>query len=413
MRSVVPGLRQIDRQVICRVNFGDSCNGFYVRNSINFDHARGECRNTAYDTFIYHEYAHFADDRVGGLQNPSHAEGMADIVASFLSRQPGIGVGVRGGTTPLRSVDGDARWPAVGCNSFHCIGLTVAGFAWDVRAQLMRSLGDDEGRVLAEQLFISTLLANNQRIPELVTEVFLIDDDNGNLLDGTPHDEILHARAANRGFLHVPRIPRVDAISPSSAPTSRATRVLLTGRGFAFPETEVRIGGEPATIVAKSDDNGLTVLSPLSDTVGAADVVVTNRYGEARLQGQFLFTDEAWLEVPPVLTPGRTSTALVGGSPRSPYLLLASRHAGSTDLDPPGIEVSLGSPVRVLHDSLLGTDSPLDDHGLGSVDLRIPASAVERLARAGLPPLVHLQAIVLLSRRELRTTPVATLSIGR
>ncbi len=375
LKGVSPEMGRIDLPVLCRVNLAGRCNAFYVSNTINFLQAGGNCLNSSYETFIYHEYGHFADDRYGGIRNPSLSEGLADIVATFASGQPLMGKGYRGTSEALRSVERTEKWPALRCESLHCVGLTAAGFAWKVRQELIKRQ-EDAGRVIAEEIVINTILANNNRIPDFVIEVFLLDDDDGNLLNGTPHGELLHEAALSQGFLHVPRLPRVESIEPATSDTFRGSRITFTGGGFAGNETEVLIDGQSTRVLEKAGDHSCVIESPLATDVGPVDLKIVNAFGELLIPGGFDYQSPPRVFGPSRILVGESATLRVGGPKNSDFVLIASVEDAGSVLAPQGVPLDIGPRQRVLADTVFGPDLPLSETGLAEVSFRVPRHAL-------------------------------------
>lgn len=194
-------------------NEPDTCNAFYcpVGRTVNFFRAGGGCNNSAIDTVIAHEYGHFVDDLNGGIEDGGLSEGWGDTLACLWSKQPHVGDDLFPGQ-PGRSCANAYVYPASGVDEVHSLGQAWSGFVWDVRASLIASLGADAGDRLARQLVLPSFQSNAPDIPTAVREVFLRDDDNGDLSDHTPHWAALQAAADRHGLGFVVEI---DTIPPS------------------------------------------------------------------------------------------------------------------------------------------------------------------------------------------------------
>jgi len=208
------GSSTIDQGIPTNVNLNASCNAYYTLGTltINFYKAGGGCINTAYDTVVYHEYGHFVDDMFGGLTNGGLSEGWGDILAAFATNQPLIGEGFFGtSTSKIRTADNTYQYPFSGNDEEHALGQAWAGFAWHLRQNLVASLGAAQGIQLAENLIIKTFLANSSDIPNAVLNVLILDDNDGDLSNGTPHYAEISAAAAQ----HSIPILENDSIPPS------------------------------------------------------------------------------------------------------------------------------------------------------------------------------------------------------
>lgn len=192
----------LDTPIPCNVNDNNStCNAFYTAGTINFFAEGGNCRNMAFDTIIYHEYGHFLDDVAGGIIDRALTEGLADVVAVLTSGQPLIGEDYKVTAPFLRTADNDRVWPAIECGSTpQCIGETFLGFVWHARERLIRALGQAQGIAHAEQIVLRSVHGNAINIPRAVLEVFIQDDDDGNLGNRTPNYGPLARAALRHGF---------------------------------------------------------------------------------------------------------------------------------------------------------------------------------------------------------------------
>src|SRR5262249_39672396 len=95
----------------------------------------------------------------------------------------------------------DRRWPALDCgDEKHCVGETFAGFVWDLRKNLVASLGEVAGITTAEHVVFAGLMAGASSIPTTVRAIFTEDDDDGRLLSGTPHFSDLFEAGRAHGF---------------------------------------------------------------------------------------------------------------------------------------------------------------------------------------------------------------------
>lgn len=185
------------------VNIANTCNATFnpASNAINFYASGGGCNNSAYSTVLYHEYGHGVDDYFGGIASSSLSEALGDIFAMYMSGQPLIGANFYTSGSAIRTGENNTTWPASSCNGqVHCVGQTFMGFAWQLHKKLRASLGEAAGTQQAEKIVLGTLPFNNTSILNAVNQVFILDDDNGDLSDGTPNYADLAAAAIQKGF---------------------------------------------------------------------------------------------------------------------------------------------------------------------------------------------------------------------
>ncbi len=170
------------------VNINSTCNAYYTGNTINFYQDGGGCSNTAFSTVIAHEWGHGLDDRYGGIsQTNGLSEGWGDILGCYLMDTPDLGSGFQTPGVPLRSGNNTVQYPCSGC-SVHTAGQSWMGFAWKLRDRMAITLGNRNAAIaLTNNLVISTIAADATNQQAAVLEVFIADDDDGNLSNGTPN----------------------------------------------------------------------------------------------------------------------------------------------------------------------------------------------------------------------------------
>jgi hypothetical protein len=194
-----PSFTQMDYIMPVRVDINQTCNAFWDGFGMNFFRAGGGCANTAnIADVIYHEYGHGVTDyQYRPNQQPSGAmhEGFSDYLGATITDQSLIGRGFFGPGSWLRNTDNNRVWPAPECGgSVHCIGESIAGSLWDMRQNLVASLGQEAGVALADSLFHYSRYGFSRTFPDYFMDLLLMDDDDGDLTNGIPHaDEICDA----------------------------------------------------------------------------------------------------------------------------------------------------------------------------------------------------------------------------
>lgn len=188
--STVPWL---DEPIPVNVNIDDTCNAFSDGNSINFYSRGGGCENTALlADVVYHEFGHSLHSQslvpgVGSF-NVALSEGISDYLAATLVDDSGIGRGLDLTNEPLRELNPDGfewRWPE-DRGEVHDEGRIIGGALWDLRTIMRAKLGDLGGRQYTDRLWYETT-RRAVDIPSMYPEALLFDDDDGNLLNGTPN----------------------------------------------------------------------------------------------------------------------------------------------------------------------------------------------------------------------------------
>jgi Zn-dependent metalloprotease len=188
-----PSFTFINYSMPCAVNINDVCNAFWNGFGINFFREGSGCPNTAQmPDVVYHEYGHGINDKLyqqlgqgNGMINGAVHEGMADVAASVIVDDPRVGRGFFGPGTILRNIDNTARYPENVSGDPHITGLILAGAFWDLREttdlETFRYLSHFAKYGLPDDFDDGTAFS------EWFLETLIVDDDDGNLGNGTPH----------------------------------------------------------------------------------------------------------------------------------------------------------------------------------------------------------------------------------
>ena len=180
-----------------RTNTELSCNAYFVGGFIMTLQSNGVCPNTAYTSIVAHEMGHWYNNRYDtwdGAGWDGMGEGTADTWAMYLYDTPIVGEDfwcescgpLRTGLN-VRQFCGD-KLP--GCHPGpHANGEPFMGAFWKMRENLNSSLGDTEGDLTANALYLGWHNAFNQsRIREIIeTQIVILDDDDGDIFNGSPH----------------------------------------------------------------------------------------------------------------------------------------------------------------------------------------------------------------------------------
>ncbi len=177
-------LAPLDR-IAVTVNVPQACNAGYQNNAILFGASWGsQCPNLAVSPVVQHEWGHGLDDVFGGIaETDGLSEGWADTIAVFQTGQPQMGT--------IRDARNTRQYPSG--NSPHEKGETWMGANWKLRQALIQKLGQTAGQTHAETIVLGSILANATTQPAAVREVFLLDDNDANLNNGTPNCRELFA----------------------------------------------------------------------------------------------------------------------------------------------------------------------------------------------------------------------------
>ena len=182
-----PGLQQSEFPV--KVNAtGGYCpgNAWYDGSSITFCRTGSGYPNTAWSTVIHHEYGHHLVAMAGSGQN-EYGEGMGDVMGVLILDDPGTGYGFEGNcSVPLRNANNTLQYPCSG--EIHYCGQLLSGCVWSTRNQLLITNPGTYRDIISSLAVNAMLLHTGGGIaPSITIDYLTLDDDNGNIYDGTPH----------------------------------------------------------------------------------------------------------------------------------------------------------------------------------------------------------------------------------
>ena len=211
IRSVDPTDDTADFMALAEVNFNGHCNAFWDGDSVVF-YLAGEsfdllCPNTAYTTVVAHEMGHWLNHLYStGNAADGMGEGNADTWAMYCYDTPtvgedflGLGSGLRSGLN-TRQFCGDCCPMCHG--SVHNNGEVWMGATWKIRDRLNQTHGDVLGDAIANGLFLGWMNAYDQVELHSVIEAqwLTLDDDDGNIDNGTPHFVDIDGAFREQGF---------------------------------------------------------------------------------------------------------------------------------------------------------------------------------------------------------------------
>ncbi|MBK8099295.1 MAG: hypothetical protein IPK26_19470 [Planctomycetes bacterium] len=269
MRSILgntPQLATADN-VLPTVNLAQTCNAFYTNNSINFYASGGGCTNTSSASVVAHEWGHGLDDRYGGIsQTNGLSEGWADIHAIYMLDDPIIAHDFYTNGNFLRTGTNTRQYPSG--SGPHDQGETWMGFAWKLRQNLRASNGP-AALTISNDIVLGTIVANATDQQAAIREVFIADDNDGNLANGVPHYNELEQAC----LVHNLPYPVIQAGSASHNPltstaaqlTSRPVTVSMVPTFGSF--TQVRLhydagGAQVRTMIATGTANVYQAMLP-------------------------------------------------------------------------------------------------------------------------------------------------------
>lgn len=243
-RAWLPDNNWLKQQLTDNVNINSTCNAYWS-GSVNFYRSGGGCRNTGEIAGVFvHEWGHGLDQNDGGnYDNPSEA--YADVVAFFETRESCVGRGffVSGNCsgygnpcldcTGIRDQDWNMRAdhapssPSNFINTHcgggsgpcgketHCEGYLAGETVWDLATRDLPASGLDSATAwqLAEKMFYLSRrgsggnayncappVGDGCSVGSWFQKFRLVDDDDGNLSNGTPHGAAIYSAFARHGI---------------------------------------------------------------------------------------------------------------------------------------------------------------------------------------------------------------------
>ena len=334
MKAIDPGFTNLDYAMPSIVGRSDGyCpgNAWWDGTGINLCNGTTTYGNTGQlGNVIYHEFGHGVTQEVyqnGSAPDPSGDlhEGNSDVIANLIDRQPIIGLGFYTGNcvSGIRNSQNNLQYPADAAGEGHAAGQVIAGFVWDTwQAMLAAYPQNDADDAIRQMWHLSRVLgtpdgAGGSGQQEQVDWSFLADDDDANLLNGTPHYDQLVVGAVNHGF--------------------------------AYPLFGVVITHTPLANVTDGTA-GFDVPAVITSTTGAINATsVTLHY---RLDGGS-FAD---VPMPATANPDEFAghiASIAGNSTEVEYYVSAADLLGNSRVSPLGAPVNLYAfDVAYLHDAL-------------------------------------------------------------
>ncbi len=156
--------------------------------SINFCRAGGGFPNTAWSSVVHHEFGHHLVAAAGSGQG-QYGEGLGDCISVIILDDNRVGFGFFGSCDlagTLRNADNNLQYPCSG--AIHFCGQLLSGCVWDTRNELVVTEPSTYTDILGNLMVNSVLLHTGSSItPQITIDWLTLDDDHGNIGNGTPH----------------------------------------------------------------------------------------------------------------------------------------------------------------------------------------------------------------------------------
>ncbi|MCX5689703.1 MAG: hypothetical protein NTV94_07970, partial [Planctomycetota bacterium] len=190
-KAYASGSTLLDAVLPANTSVTGTCNAFYDGASTNFYAVGGTCNNTAFSSVVAHEYGHHIVNRLG-LAQGGFGEGFGDVMSILQYDDFVVGRFFSTSGGPVRTPDtAMVQYPCTSC-AVHTGGQVLGGVVCKVRRNLGNKYGTQPGLERARQLGISWSLitlggsSGDSALPRTVSEFLTINDDDGNVNNGTP-----------------------------------------------------------------------------------------------------------------------------------------------------------------------------------------------------------------------------------
>ncbi|MEM7158651.1 MAG: myxococcus cysteine-rich repeat containing protein [Myxococcota bacterium] len=299
VRAFAPDLEWLNRSTTATVNIDDECNAMSDGDSLFFLRSSNNCENTGrMADVIYHEAGHSVHRQslipgVGSFDG-ALSEGISDYLAATIVGDSGMGRGFFYDEEPLRELNpvGFERvWPEDD-GEIHQAGMIIGGALWDLRTLLMEKYGPAEGIRRTDIIFYEgTRRAVD--MPSMYGAALLVNDDDGNLANGTPDGCEINQAFGSHGLFSGTGI-EAEKVVAQEVPGGLGVRVDLNLPSFdacpleavAFIEWGPRDGDSSTQLAEMTPVGGgyELVLPPLPDgQVMRYRVLVEYSTGAARI----------------------------------------------------------------------------------------------------------------------------------
>ena len=189
--TVFPDLPWINQPVPAKVNHPRHCNAFWNGTSINFFEAGDGCNNTGriFDV-VAHEWGHGLDQNApGGASDGALGEFIGDLLSFIQTKSPLLAPNFLTNGGHVRDMD-DPHYQCFDpdIEQVHAAGNLLGAVVFDIQTDLEKAgvTGEQLKRLLLRPIAIAQTRA------EWYAAMLAVDDDDGNLANGTPHECLIY-----------------------------------------------------------------------------------------------------------------------------------------------------------------------------------------------------------------------------
>ena len=277
---------------------------------------------------------------------------MGDVISVLLTDSALLGQGFQSCTTGLRNASNTCQYSSTGCSScgsaIHSCGQLLSGCVWDLRNSLAATYPSDyKTRLASYAVNAMPLHAGSSTIQNDITIDYLtLDDNNGNLGDGSPNYFAI-AAAFNKHGLTAPALSLFVITAPNGAPTT----VLPLG-GTTMNVAITPVSGSVAAGSQKlfyKESAASTWSSTLLTSTGGNDYLAAFPAFNCNTSVQFYIQATSTGGTPVTLPAGGATAPYVATAAISSATLIADTFDGSSTLftiGAPGDNATTGTWVR-------------------------------------------------------------------
>lgn len=169
------------------VNHDDTCNAYWNGQSINFYKSGDGCANSALlADVIYHEWGHGLDANTGGIEDSAFSEGFGDIIFMIMTDHHQLAPGFFTDGRFIRDMAIPKKYPDDLRGEPHGDGRIIGSTFWDLYQALIRTHGPTKAKQLISR-YAFKMISTASRFTDVYGALKVIDDDDGNLGNGTPN----------------------------------------------------------------------------------------------------------------------------------------------------------------------------------------------------------------------------------
>ena len=196
-----------NKALTTNVNHAQHCNAFWDPNgqTLNFFSAGTymdmTCANSGLIAdVIFHEWGHGLDDNTGGIDDHGMSEGFGDAIAMYMNQDYIIGKEFFPEEhKPVRDLSEVKVYPEDVSDDPHVTGQIVAGAWWDLNQGLKAALGATKAHDLMGK-FLFKGIYEFPKMSDVYQATLVLDDDDGDLTNGTPNLCIINAAFKKHGL---------------------------------------------------------------------------------------------------------------------------------------------------------------------------------------------------------------------